>query len=414
MKAAAKISVTRKSIALFGASLVTLLLSAISGCGGGGGGSDSSTPEPAAAVPAAAATVALTVPVTLDTDAGPPPFVFNERCVPYEITDEFMLANGVDPTMILTTFGADEPPDDGTGNGEDGPGGGGTPAPWTWDLDAEGNPVPCDEFHTHKRRTRYEACHFYDGTPCYFTTNGQLDQDSFTNDAAGRRAFDIAEHFVIYEVVQSLVDSPDGYSPATIFTDPFAGGFAVGTQTKLMNGSGTYFEDDPLGTWKMGLIQFTDKAFACLSDGSSKDCQYLIALRAENGSNSQNIGMPLIVSGDDLFGLTDRALVTLRYRLGADGVPGGPQGPRYLLCPVHEDPSIATSLNPGQDIIQAFPTHLEFQPPVIPMTILADGPRGSIRTDYEYLFGHTPPEAPKEENLYTQFDCLQRTGNWCP
>ncbi|SVD23633.1 uncharacterized protein METZ01_LOCUS376487, partial [marine metagenome] len=68
MKAAAKISVTRKSIALFGASLVTLLLSAISGCGGGG--SDSSTPEAAAAAPAAAAAapVALTVPVTLDTD----------------------------------------------------------------------------------------------------------------------------------------------------------------------------------------------------------------------------------------------------------------------------------------------------------------------------------------------------------
>ena len=158
-------------------------------------------------------------------DDGPPPFTFNDRCVPYEVDPDFMRANGVDPDKILTTFGAPMPPDDGTGNS-------GTPAPWTWDLDGDDNPVPCDEFHTHKRRTRYEGCHFYDGTPCYFTTNGQLDQDAFTPDAAGRRAFEIAEHFVIYEVVQQLETGPGApppapYTPAPIFTDPFAGGFAA-------------------------------------------------------------------------------------------------------------------------------------------------------------------------------------------
>ena len=77
----------------------------------------------------------------------PPPFTFNDRCVPYEVSPAFMLANGVKPDRILTTFGASEPPDDGTSNS-------GTPAPWTWDLDANENPVNCDEFHTNKRRTR--------------------------------------------------------------------------------------------------------------------------------------------------------------------------------------------------------------------------------------------------------------------
>ena len=193
--------------------------------------------------------LALASPATGSADDGPPPFTFNDRCVPYEITPAFMAANGVDPNKILTTFGSPFPPDDGTGNS-------GTPAPWTWDLDGMGQPVPCDEFHTHKRRTRYEGCHFYDGTPCYFTTNGQMDQDAFTPDAAGRRAFEIAEHFVIYEVVQQLEGPsppPDFYFPAPIFTDPFAGGFAVGTQTKIMNAQGSYFTDNPLGLWKIGF-----------------------------------------------------------------------------------------------------------------------------------------------------------------
>ncbi|MDP7419244.1 MAG: hypothetical protein QF483_05135, partial [Gammaproteobacteria bacterium] len=156
----------------------------------------------------------------------PVPFTFNDRCVPYEIAPDVMRSFGVEPDKILTTFGAPFPPDDGTGNS-------GTPAPWVWDLDENGDPVPCDEFHTHKRRTRYEGCHFYDGTPCYFTTNGQMDQDAFTNDEAGRRAYERAEHFVFYEVVQNFEKSPpslfypEGYQPAPIFTDPFAGGFAV-------------------------------------------------------------------------------------------------------------------------------------------------------------------------------------------
>ena len=81
------------------------------------------------------------------------PFVFKDRCVPYEITPEFMRISGVDPDMILSSFPGDVPPDDGTGNG-------GTPAPWTWDLDDDGNPVPCDEFHTHRRRVHRKR-----GTP---------------------------------------------------------------------------------------------------------------------------------------------------------------------------------------------------------------------------------------------------------
>ena len=318
----ARRSPARKSVTLIGASLAALVLSAISGC------NHNDTPGAVLIPPEAP------VQVAAPADTGPPAFVFNDRCVPYEIDHDFMRANGVNPDMILNTFGGDEPPDDGTGNS-------GSNAPWTWDLDADGEPVPCDEFHTHKRRTRYEACHFYDGTPCYFTVNAQLDQDSFTPDAAGRRAFEIAEHFVFYEVVQNEGTSPGGYTPLSFFTDPFAGGFAVGTQTKIMNAADTYFEDDPLGLWKLGFLQFTDKAFDCLMDPTPEDCVYLIALRALNGSNSQMLGMPLIITGDDIFELTDRGLVTLRYRLGADGVRAAAMVPATSFAPSTRRPPTA-------------------------------------------------------------------------
>ena len=337
----------------------------------------------------------------------PPEFVFNDRCVVYEATDEFMRANGVDPDYILSSFPGDEPPDDGTGTAG--------PAPWTWDLDEEGNPVPCDEFHTHKRRTRYEGCHFYDGTPCYFTTNGQLDQDAFTDDDAGRLAFEIAEHFVFYEVNQHLVTNSEGYTPPPLFTDPFAAGFAVGNQTKILNGANTYWQDDPLGLWKFGFLQFTAKAFACLNDASSVDCQYLISVRDANGSNNQMIGMPLIFTGDEIFELTERGLVTFRYRIGGDGIPGGPEGPRYILCLVHENPARNGGLVEGQNVIQGFPTHIEHQPPS-DMRIIPDPDdptgRGHIRAVDGFNFFTTPP--PGEDFIYDEFDCLQRTGNWCP
>jgi hypothetical protein len=380
----------------------------------------------------------------------PPPFTFNDRCVPYEVDHAFMLANGVKPDRILTTFGASEPPDDGTGNS-------GTPAPWTWDLDANQNPVNCDAFHTNKRRTRYEGCHFYDGSPCYFTTNGQMDQDAFTEDEAGRTAFEIAEHFVIYEVVQNFLVGPapamtpytrpfpvcldefgdflpppagsnptncalfggtwstsDVYIPAPIFSDPFAGGFAVGTQVKIMNARGAYFQQNPLGLWKIGFIQFTDVAASCVMGGVSADCDYLSDLVAQNGMNSQMLGFPLIFTGDEIFDLTERGLVSIRYRNGADGVPGGAEGPRYILCPVHENPALASVFPAGNDIIQGYPTHMEFQPPSA-LVILPDfssfPPRGHRRLSVAFPFGPTPPAG--EEDVYDEFDCLQRTGKWC-
>jgi hypothetical protein len=368
-------------------------------------------------IPGAALIVALLLGSIAQADE-PPPFTFNDRCVPYEIDHDFFLANGVDQTKILNTFGG--MPSATGGN-----------APWVIDYEADGvTEKPCDEFHTAKRRTRYIGCHFYNGEPCYTTTNGTLDQNAFTDDEAGRRAFEIAEHFVIYEVAQQLEQGPgmEGpglppqpfYFPIPIATDPFAGGFGVMTQTKIFNASGSYWDDNPLGLWKIGFIQFTTKASDCRMDFVTPDCVFMNTMTANNGTSGQMLGYPLIYTGTEIFDLTERGLISLRYRIGANSGGGMPEGPRYILCPVHQFPEQGNILVEGDDIIQGFPTHIEFQ--VTSAMLVFPDPtdaRGHIRFSVAFPFGPTPPDgnpaSPFAEKLvYDNFDCLQRTGNFCP
>ena len=375
----------------------------------------------------AALLAALTLGSIAQADDGPPEFVFNDRCIPHQLTDAFMLANGINPDRIL---------------GGAGPGGGGGPPPTgagggnIQDLDEYGEPVPCDEFHTSWRRGTYEACHFYDGSPCYFTVNGQLDQDSFMDFLAGRRAYEIAEHFVIYEMVQNgppemaqqfFTPEQTAMDPETyrnvdpFFTNPFGFGFAVGTQTKILNAGPSYFHDNPSGIWKIGFVRFTQKAFDAMADpmGHPEDYAILNNMRITNGVNSQGsyAGMPLIVKGDEIFELTALELTSVRYRLGADGVPGAPESPRYLLCPVHENPAANGVIIPGQDIIREWETVLEFQVPCSFDYQQNTGDpgdpddRGHSKVCTSSTFGPTPPVT--EECLYDHFDCLQRTGDWC-
>jgi hypothetical protein len=377
-----------------------------------------------------AAVVMVAIPATgfAAGEDGPPPFTFKDRCVPHQLTDAAMYANGIDPTRILGGAGP------GGGGGPPGPpepGGGNIQ-----DLDEFDNPVPCDDFHTSWRRGTYEACHFYDGSPCYFTVNGQLDQDAFTDDAAGRRAFEIAEHFVIYEMVQNGPPEVDqqffdseltGMDPETyrnvdpFFTNPFFGGFAVGTQTKIINSGPSYFQDNPSGIWKIGFVRYTQKAFDALAFPLAfpEEYAFLNNMRITNGVNSQGglTGMPLIVKGPEIFELSEMGLASVRYRLGADGVPGGSEGPRYLLCPVHENPAANGVIIPGEDIIREWETVLEYQVPCTDHFAQNIGDpgdpdeRGHSISCSAYTFGPTPP--PAEQCLYDHFACLQRTGDWC-
>ena len=64
------------------------------------------------------------IPALSLADDGPPPFTFNERCMPYEIDPDFMRANGVDPDKIISAFVANGDgvagPEDVSGTGNNG------------------------------------------------------------------------------------------------------------------------------------------------------------------------------------------------------------------------------------------------------------------------------------------------------
>ena len=159
---------------------------------------------------------------------------------------------------------------------------------------------------------------------------------------------------------------------------------------------------DPLGTWKIGFVRFTQFAL------DNPDHPSLQELRVRNGVNSQGefTGMPLVFTGDEMFKLVDEGLLSLRYRKGAeddDCIGGGcEEGPRYLLCPVHEDPT--------GGVLKPPPVHVEFQPPCDFGTEVDDWVNRNCEPNPR--FGDTPP--PGEDYLYEHFDCLQETGDWCP
>ena len=102
---------------------------------------------------------------------------------------------------------------------------------------------------------------------------------------------------------------------------------------------------------------------------------------------------------------------------GGDGLVGDPESARYIMCPLHRDPT-SVSLAPGEDNIQGFPMHIEHQPPS-QFEVFPDGPRGNrLEIDIaQNFFGPTPPLGTgpfAEGDLVRHFNCLQRTGDWCP
>jgi hypothetical protein len=210
------------------------------------------------------------------------------------------------------------------------------------------------------------------------------------------------------------------YFPIPIATDPFAGGFGVMTQTKIFNAKGDYWDDNPLGLWKIGFIQFTPKASDCRMDFATPDCVFMNTMTANNGTSGQMLGYPLIYTGEEIFDLTERGLISIRYRIGANSGGGQAEGPRYILCPVHQFPEQGDILIPGQDIIQGFPTHIEFQVSSAMLVFPDRGDaRGHIRFSVAFPFGPTPPDGNPaspfaEKRVYDNFDCLQRTGGFCP
>lgn len=210
----------------------------------------------------------------------------DDNSPPFDFTDAYYLANGVDPTMI-----------DGRVNGMDGIS--------VFDVS------PDPEIYSDVRVLLTIPAYDHSGDVTFFTVFGEIFEDAFTDDEAGEEARQIADDYPIYIFPRA------GNAPGEIFPK---------RQEDIVPLNNGYFSNDPLGLWRFIFVTFTDAAFDTLEGQEA-----LAELAAENGLSAD--GTPVIARTGEIEDLADDGFVALHLR-----PDDGSQGAPWSICPVIEDP----------------------------------------------------------------------------
>ncbi len=245
----------------------------------------------------------------------------------FDFTNAYYLENGVRPGRLV-----------GRRNGTDG-------------LSVFDEPL-----HPNQRNVRITLtapAFDHSGNLFFFAPNGLVPRNGFTNDAAGQEARAIAEEFAIYEFPRAT------NGPGVVFPK---------RQASLVDLSGGYFSNDPLGLWVLIFVTYTDAAFET-EEGQAA----LAELAARNGTDLD--GTPIIRTLSEISSLADAGFVDLHKR-----PRNGSEGERYFVCPVFKDPRDGA--------------------------IAADAFLDMVRDDNGEVL-------PAEAFMLDEFLCLQHTGDFC-
>jgi hypothetical protein len=205
----------------------------------------------------------------------------------FDFIDQYYVQNGVNPAAI---FGRRQV----TGNGNS-----------VFDT-------PNFWFQRNVRAQRLNPAYSDSGKPTFWAVMGDLNNASFTNDAAGANAKVLANRYVLY-VFPTRTGNPIG--------------LGNNRQADIVDLSNGYFSNDPLGLWIHIWISYTDKAF------NTRDGQKALAdLQAKNGLALD--GTPIIKTKSELENLLSKGFAAKRFRN-----PDGSEGPMYGICPVIKDPT---------------------------------------------------------------------------
>lgn len=200
---------------------------------------------------------------------------------PYDFTDAYYRANGIDPAKL----------------------GGRKQAP-------SNNAVidfPNFSWQRNVRVISTSGGYNASGDVQFFVVLAGFAPDGFTNDKAGRNAKVIADKYAEY------IFPSRGSDPV---------GLGGGRQSALHDTRNGYFSNDPLGLWLHVWVNYTDKAF------NTRDGQKALAdLTRKNGLAKD--GTPFINSASDIDNLFDKGFVTKLTRNDAL---------RYAVCPEIRDP----------------------------------------------------------------------------
>ena len=242
----------------------------------------------------------------------------------YDFTDEFYRQNGVDPSKIIGRRQGVAPL-------------GVTDAP----------------FFNYQRNVRALLtlpAYNHSGSPVYWTVLGELNPDSFLNNAAGTLARQTADNMIEY-----VFPTRDG-NPVGL------GNLRQSVMLDMRNGS---FSNNPLGLWTHVWVSYTERAFNT-SDGKKT----LEDLRKRNGTSLD--GTPIIKTLSELDNLFSKGLAAKRLRN-----PDGSEGAVYSICPVVKDPT-----------------------------------DGGIAPDQFLAYTRKPDGTPLEPYFVRNFDALRFTGDW--
>ncbi|HEY0458577.1 MAG TPA: hypothetical protein VGC97_05445 [Pyrinomonadaceae bacterium] len=167
-------------------------------------------------------------------------------------------------------------------------------------------------FQRDVRAQRLNPAYSDSGKPTFWAVMGDLNNDSFTLDAAGANAKILANRYTLY-----------------VFPTRTGNQIGLGNnrQADIVDLSNGYFSNDPLGLWIHVWISYSDKAFNT-SDGRKA----LADLQQKNGLALD--GTPIIKTLSDLNNLLSKGFVQKRFRN-----PDGSEGPMYGICPVIKDPT---------------------------------------------------------------------------
>jgi hypothetical protein len=199
---------------------------------------------------------------------------------PFDFSDSFYLANGINPSAIQQRVG--------------------TSTSASKFVVASSSP---DANHDNIRITEMTGGFDRSGNPLYYTINGFVNPNTFTNNAAGQQAEQIAEKFEAYIFPKA---SGDPLSPA----------LSNRRQDNVFNTIDGYFTNNPLGIWSAVFVSYTAAAFNT-ADGQKA----LAALAAKNGKDLD--GTPIIRTPKELDVLELKGFA-VEQRRNVDGSQGFP------------------------------------------------------------------------------------------
>lgn len=209
------------------------------------------------------------------------------RQPPFDFSDAYYLANGINPANIIDRV-------DGTCPASDKP---------ACSVVDNSNTDP------NRRDIRVLSTtggFDHEGNPLYYNIFGMVMPDTFTNDAAGEKAMEIANDFEAY-----IFPKASG--------DPLSPELSNRRQDNVFVTKNGYFQRNPLGLWIAVFVSYTPAAFN--TDDGRKT---LATLAAQNGTDLD--GTPIIRKAIEVDVLGRKGLVEEQTR-----ALDGSQGPPWIV-----------------------------------------------------------------------------------